>query len=175
MPRSTRKHKSKRAKTSRRRQSGGSNTLENVLGVASAVGYNREALIPGLELSKRSASNTLTQMALNRAVLKSTLYDVWKGAPSVIVERLRSPLFKNVSIQEARTLLRNFRRELDGLQSEINRLRYELQHGGRNAPHIIRSDLQDFREMHRELQESLRYFEQFLEREQPGLRQTLNV
>jgi hypothetical protein len=114
-------------------------------------------------------------MALNRAVLKSTLYDVWKGAPSVIVERLRSPLFKNVSIEEARTLLRNFRRELDGLQSEINRLRYELQHGGRNAPHIIRSDLQDFREMHRELQESLRYFEQFLEREQPGLRQTLNV
>lgn len=178
MPRVTRKRKSRRAKTYRKKQRGGSNekpTLENVLGISSMVGYNRNTLLPGLQLSKRSASNYETQMAYKTAIVKKRLFELWSRDPSEIEAKLKeNPRLKQFSIQEAKKILRKFYQKFDDIEMSLDERRYSLRYG-RNAHYIVEQDIEDFEEMKANLVNKLEYFEAFLEKESPGLLGTINV
>jgi hypothetical protein len=178
MPRVTRKRKSRRSKTYRKKQRGGSNekpTLENVLGISSMVGYNKNTLLPGLQLSKRSASNYLTQMAYEQAVLKKGLFELWSKEPQEIEAKLlEMPNLKKFSIQDAKKILRKFYEELDGIDMSLDERHYELLYG-RNARRIVLQDIEEFEEIKEKLNTKLAYFEEFLEQESPGLLNTINL
>ncbi len=178
MPRVTRKRKSRKSKTYRKKQRGGSNekpTLENVLGISSMVGYNKNTLLPGLQLSKRSASNYETQMAYKNAIVKKGLFELWSKEPSEIEAKLKeNPRLKQFSIQEAKKILRKFYQKFDDIEMFLQERRYSLQYG-RNAHHIVEQDIEDFEEIKENLVNKLEYFEAFLEKESPGLLGTINI
>jgi hypothetical protein len=178
MPRVTRKRKSRRSKTYRKKQRGGSNekpTLENVLGISSMVGYNKNTLLPGLQLSKRSASNYETQMAYKNAIVKKGLFELWSKEPSEIEAKLKeNPRLKQFSIQEAKKILRKFYQKFDDIEMSLDERQFELRYG-RNAYHIVMRDIEEFEEMKANLVNKLEYFEAFLEKESPGLLGTIDI
>lgn len=187
MPRYTRKTKSRKAKTYRKKQKGGSeesNVFQNVLGITSAVGYNKEALIPGLQLSKRTASNYLTQLMYKRAhrnyeegLLDRDIYELWDENPSMIQSKLKAfPILRTISLQNAKRILREFNNDLQSIQSTIEEREFDLRYGtSRDARYIIKSDIEDFREIYADKYRQLQYFEEFLRKERPGYLETVNL
>ena len=179
MPRQSRKQKKGKSRSSRRNivKRGGSqesNKFQNVLGITSMVGYNKEALLPGLQVSKRTASNYLTQMAYQQA-LKRNLFKLWMMKPSLIESMLKQyPALKKKTIEDANKIARGFRVELANLEIKIDEREYELQYG-RNAPRIVQADIDHLENQKGLFEERFDYFKDFLEAESPGILNSLNL
>lgn len=156
-------------------QRGGSNnekaTLENVLGVSSAIGYEANTLIPGLGLSRRSRSNYLTNLAREKAIRynQKILFQLWLSPRETIQEKLqKDPFLKKASINHGKKVLLKFDDEIESIENQISYQRYELMYG-RDAPYIARNDLQYFQGKLEEVERKRAFFIEFLEKEAPDV------